>query len=275
MAFEAKIIVALDEEIAIDRSVRVVAGDAAFAQRFMLKDKRAALLAMAGRAAFIQARHRQARVGLHDFTAMRVMALYAVHSAFNHGMMLRQGEIGVNIEMALEAGGRVFTGIDDEHSAPPAGRDVLAAGAVAGFATGQGGEFDIIFIKFAVDAGSKSSGDIRMAFNASGIPHEMRAFDLRRLLRSSFERSAGGEQAGGECYHGKAPKSHHQMAGVFTVGQKRPATINDSIDTQGLALVRCVRESEGSQNNFIFVTTVKRGCPITNAARSYARRYAR
>ena len=54
MAFKAKIRVVLDQQLAIDRSMRVMTDRAAFAQGFMLEDKRARLLAMALRATLVQ-----------------------------------------------------------------------------------------------------------------------------------------------------------------------------------------------------------------------------
>ena len=60
VALEAKVVVALDKELAIDRAVRAMANDAAFAQRFVLENERTALFAMTLGAGFVQARHRTA-----------------------------------------------------------------------------------------------------------------------------------------------------------------------------------------------------------------------
>ena len=55
VAFQTKIRVILDQQLAIDRSMGVVTDRAAFAQGFMLEDKRPRLLAMALPTALIQA----------------------------------------------------------------------------------------------------------------------------------------------------------------------------------------------------------------------------
>src|SRR6266404_3409791 len=88
VALEAEVGIAFDEHLAIDRAVRIVANGAAFAQGLMLEDKRPSLLAMALRAILIEPRHGQPARGLGDVGAMRIVALHAIHVAFEDGMML-------------------------------------------------------------------------------------------------------------------------------------------------------------------------------------------
>jgi hypothetical protein len=83
----------------------------------------------------VQARHGEAAGGFHDVRAVWVVALDAVHPAFEDGMMLRQIEFGVGFQMTVETSGWVFAGIDDEFSPSTTGFDVFAARAVTGFAT--------------------------------------------------------------------------------------------------------------------------------------------
>jgi hypothetical protein len=54
--------------------------------------------------------------------------------AFDDGMVLREIEFSLHIKVALETGIGIFAGIDDE-TGRAAGADMLAAGAMTGFAT--------------------------------------------------------------------------------------------------------------------------------------------
>ena len=137
MAFQAEIVVALGEQSAIHRSMRLMADGAAFAQSFVFPDKRAGLFAVTIRAGFVLTGHRQvcAPRGLHDVHPVRIVAVHAIHAVFNDRMMLREIELGVLLQMAIKTGRCVFAGIDDELAAAPAGGDVFAAGAMAAFAT--------------------------------------------------------------------------------------------------------------------------------------------
>lgn len=137
MALEAKIVVALNQHLGIDRAVRTMTNRAAFAHRFMLEDKWLGLVAMTLRAGLIESGHREAAGGFHDVRSVRVMTLNTIHFAFNDRMMLREAELCMGFEMAIKATGRVFAGIKNKFSAPTAGGDVLTAGAVAGFAAAR------------------------------------------------------------------------------------------------------------------------------------------
>ena len=57
MASQAKIIVGLDQQLAVDRAMWSVANGAAFTHRFMLENECPRLLAMTLRAGLIEARH--------------------------------------------------------------------------------------------------------------------------------------------------------------------------------------------------------------------------
>ncbi len=131
MAFETKIWIAFDQQLAVYRTVWVVTHGATFAQGLMLEHKRPRLLAMTFGAVLIKSSHRQAARGLKDIGAMGIMALHAIHPAFEDRMMLGKVEFGMGLEVAPEAGGRILPGIDDELSAPAARFEVLAAGSVA------------------------------------------------------------------------------------------------------------------------------------------------
>ena len=97
MTPEAKVWVALGEHFAVDRPVRIMAGRATLPQGFVFKNDRARLLAVALRAAFVAARHRQAAGGLEDVSAVGIMALHTVHAALNHRMAIGKFEFRVRL----------------------------------------------------------------------------------------------------------------------------------------------------------------------------------
>ena len=129
-----------------------MADGAAFAQRLMLEHDRPRLLAMTVGAGFIQSRHCKPACRLEYVSAMRVVTLHAIHSALNDEMVLGQFKFRMGLEMALEAGRRVFAGIDDEFAASTADFDVFAAGSVTGLAT----YFADLFVSHKVYAGVRA-----------------------------------------------------------------------------------------------------------------------
>ncbi len=64
------------------------------------------------------------------------MTLDTIHPAFEDRMMLRQVELGVRLEMAVEAGRGVFARIHDKFPAPAAAGDVFASRTVTRLAPG-------------------------------------------------------------------------------------------------------------------------------------------
>lgn len=137
VAAQAEIGIVLNEHFAIDRAVRIVANGAAFAHCLVFKHEWPRLVLMTLRATFVQLRHRESARAFENIAAVRVVALNAIHRAFDHGMMPRQREIGVNPDVTLKARRRIFSGIDDEFGV--AGFGVAAAWSVTGFATDVGG----------------------------------------------------------------------------------------------------------------------------------------
>jgi hypothetical protein len=133
VALEAKVVVALDEHLAVDRAVRTVTNSAAFAHRFVLEDERLGLVTMTLRARLIESRHREAASGLHDVRAVRIVALDTTHFAFEDGMMLREAELGVGFDVAIQTARRVFAGIENEFPPATAAGDVQTTRAVTGF----------------------------------------------------------------------------------------------------------------------------------------------
>jgi len=81
------------------------------------------------RAAFVQPRHGQSAGAFENIATMRIVALRAIHPAFNHGMMLRQIEFSPSRQVALETRAGIFSGIDNEFASAARG-NVFAAGTV-------------------------------------------------------------------------------------------------------------------------------------------------
>lgn len=137
VALEAKIVVALDQHLAVDRAVGAVTNGAAFAHRFVLEDERLDLIAMTLCAGLVESRHGEATGGFHDVCAVRVVALDATHFAFEDGMMLREAELGVRLDVAIQTARRVLARIENKFSPATAAGDVQTAGAVTSFAAAR------------------------------------------------------------------------------------------------------------------------------------------
>ena len=152
MALKAEVVVALDQQLSIERTVRAMARGATFAQGFVLEDEWPALFAVTLRALFVQARHGEAAGGFHDVVPVRVVALHAIHVAFNDRMMLRQVEFRMDIDVALKTRPWVLAGIHDEPAAAAADAHVFAGWAVAGFAAAHARELDVILAEAAMRA---------------------------------------------------------------------------------------------------------------------------
>lgn len=181
VAFQAQIRIALDEHLAIDRSVWVVTHGAAFAHCFVLEHKRPCLFAMTLRASLVQAGHRQAPCPFENVAAMRIVALHTVHSIFEHWMVLRQLEFGMRLQMALEARVWRFTRVDDELSASAASRHVKAAGAMTRFATGAARRRTLFKVDSRVRAGRECTNVIRVTVVTGTIADEGCARDFRSV----------------------------------------------------------------------------------------------
>ena len=143
MAFDAKRRVALIQETLVDGTVRRMANDASLAQRFMLVDKRAALLRVTLEAGLVFAQERKAagfeflldicRRALNRDAFVYLMTIRTAHFAFDHWMVVRQLECGANFQVTLETGFRRLSWIYDR-AGTPAGLDVQTSGPVARFA---------------------------------------------------------------------------------------------------------------------------------------------
>jgi hypothetical protein len=128
MAFDTKRRVALIQQTLVDGAVRRMADGATLAQRFMLVDKRAALLSVTLEAGLVFAQKRKAagfeflldicRRAFDRDTFVRLMTISAAHFAFQHRMMVRQLERRANFQVTLETGFRRLSWIYDGAGAP-------------------------------------------------------------------------------------------------------------------------------------------------------------
>jgi len=112
VAFQAKRLVAFGEHPGIDRAMRVMAGGAAFADGFVLVNKRAVLGGMALKTGLVSTL-KLGPAALDDSTLVRVMAVAAADLAVTQWMMIGEAEFCAHIQVATEAGFRRAIGIDD------------------------------------------------------------------------------------------------------------------------------------------------------------------
>ena len=165
---------------------------ATFAERGMFEDVRFGLFAVTIGTRFVHTRHGEAAVWFHDVGAVRVVALNAVHFAFEDRVMLRQVELGVRGNVALETGFGLFAGIDDEFAATDS--DVFAARSMTRFAALLAGHLRIGHPDARVWARWKNACDFVVAIGARFVADVSCAFDLRRSDDgASIETCAGVE----------------------------------------------------------------------------------
>jgi len=195
MTAEAEIGIGLGEQLGIDGAVGAVTDGATFTKGGMFVNERTCLFAMAIGAHFILARHGEAAGGFHDVHAVRIMALDAVHFAFEHRMMLGIVKFRLDFQVALQASLGVLAGIDDEFFKPAlaAHRNMFAAGAVAGFATVLAGHGAIIQMQARVGAGGKHAGDLLVAVGAGFVADIRGAFNFQRLDHGSISGTGTGK----------------------------------------------------------------------------------
>lgn len=180
VTFQAKIVVAFNEHLGVDRTVWAVTHRATFAQGFVLEDERLRLVAVTVRAGLVQARQTRAAGGLHDIRAVRVVALHAVHFAFEHRMMLRQAEFGVGVEVTIETGGGVPARIQNKFPTPATDFNVFAPGTVAGFTTAGAGCRHRRKVHPGMGAGGELLDVIGVALQAGFVADVIRTRDVRR-----------------------------------------------------------------------------------------------
>jgi hypothetical protein len=203
VALEAKIRIALHQQLAIDRTVGSVANGATLAESFVLENEWARLLAMTVTAVFVQSRHRQASRRFEDVRAVRIVALNAIHATFDNRMMLRQIEFSARLQMAFEADARILPGINNEFSSPSAAFNVFAARAVARLASALAVQRRTSHVHARVRTCCKHARDVRMAVIANLIADIGGSGDLRGGDYCLLQTTARTEQNSGACNHAR------------------------------------------------------------------------
>ena len=122
---------------------------------------------------------------------MWIVALHAVHAAFQYWMMLGQMKLSLEIQMTLEARLRFLSWIDDKSfESTQTGRgDMFAAGSVTGFAAALARHRGGFGVNPRMWAGGESSHDVRMTIRAGFVADEMRSGDFQR--RNNLRRGGG------------------------------------------------------------------------------------
>ena len=179
MATETKVGIVVYQQLFINGTVRVVTNRAALPQCLVLKDKGPRLRLMTARATLILPRHCQAALRFKDVSSVRVVAIHAVHIAFNDRMMLRQIEFGLSVQMALETGCGIFSRIDDE-----AGRattsNMFAAWTVAGLASALPCHGCALDMQPRVRAGREFADNLRVTIRACAVADVVRTRNFKR-----------------------------------------------------------------------------------------------
>jgi hypothetical protein len=179
MAAEAKIGVALNQQLAVYGAMRVVANCASFPQGFVLENERLRLFPVALPTGLVEPCHCQPAGRFLDIHPVRVMALNAVHSGLDYRVVLGEGEFGMDVQVAFKAGRRVFAGIDDESPSAAAQLDVPATRSMARFAPALAGHGCRFHVKPRVRAGWKHTHVIGVAILASLVAHVVSAGNLQ------------------------------------------------------------------------------------------------
>lgn len=180
MALEAEVGVALNQQSAVHRPMRLVTCRTTFAQCLVLEYERPGLFPVAPGTRLIEPGHRQAPRWFHQIAAMRIMALHTVHLALDHGVPLGQTEFGMDLKVALEAWSRIQSGIVNEFVPSAASVYMQAACAVARLTSRFACHSQIVIpVITAVGAGRETAHQIRVTIHAYLIPHERCPLDVR------------------------------------------------------------------------------------------------
>jgi hypothetical protein len=139
MTSETKVHVPLRQQFGVNRAVWVVTNSTPFTQGRVLENEWTGLFPVTLAAVFVLTSHRQPAGRFKYITAMRVVALSAVHLLLQDRMMLWQLKLRFSGSMTLEAGGGILPGIHNELSFAATSRDMQTRRSVAGFATGLTG----------------------------------------------------------------------------------------------------------------------------------------
>lgn len=211
VAAQAEVGIVFDEHFLVDGTMRTVANGAPFAQRLMFKNERPGLGLMTLGAALILPRHRQPARRFEDVATVGIVAIHAIHVAFDDRVMMGQIEFRLNVEMALETRFRIFAGVNDELRRA-AGTDVFAARAVAGFAPALARHRRVFKMQPRMGTGGKFPDDVRMAIGASMVADKVRARNFQRHHHRGRSRRTGNQE---DHHAGGKPKQKRRCACSF------------------------------------------------------------
>lgn len=190
MATKAEIVVRLPEHLRIRRAMHVVANDTALTKRLVLKDKRLGLLLMAFGAGLIPLGHRESACRFEDLFAMGIVAIDAVHLAFDNRVAMRELKTCPDPAMALKACLRILAGIDNRFLPIASGIDMLAAGAMAQLASDRAGLLRAFHSDLGVSAFGKVIRVAGVAMTALRIADEGGSGSLGRHHDRPIDRGA-------------------------------------------------------------------------------------
>lgn len=128
-------------------------------------------------AGLVATRHGQTSRWFHDVSPVGIMALHAVHFAFDDGMMVRQVKFRVGLKVTFETCRGIAPRIDNKPAAAAAAGDMFAARAVARFATVVWLSCESVQPQSRMRAGDETPGVVGVALKAGLIADIGRAFD--------------------------------------------------------------------------------------------------
>jgi hypothetical protein len=191
MATQAEVQIRLGEHLGIDRAMRLVAGSTTFPQSLMGENHRSGLFAVALRARLVLSCQTQAAGGLEDIQPMRIMALNTIHFTLENRVPLGKVELGARFEVALQAGGGITTGIDDEFAAAASSGDVFAARAVTALAPGQANQLRVFDVNSRMRTGGEHPNIICVAVEADSVPDKSSVGDAGCHYDRALDRGTG------------------------------------------------------------------------------------
>ena len=227
VASQAEVRVTLGEEFFVDRAVWLMAGGAAVLHRFVGEDEMTRLVAMTGDALLILAGQGNSVGLLENLAAVRIVAIDAVHLPLQHGVMLRQPEIAVLARMAIQAGLRVFAGIENQGRSGFRCLNVEASGAVTGFAAARFRPRRILREKPGMNAVRIVPDEVLVTVGAAFVADELGAFDPGRKAAGIGQGGAGGrgQQARGQQDDGSDRQREPMPEKMFDESQESPLII--------------------------------------------------
>ena len=201
MALETKIVVTLDKHLVRNRAVGLMTDGAAFAQGFMFVDDHARLFAMALCASFIEPSQAGLRTrakgcvmrSFEDIRAVWIVALHAIHPGFQDRMMVGQSELGLHVDMTIQASRWFPSRIDNELAATTAALHVQAPRPMTRLAAHGLGAWRTLQMESGMRTGRKDASQIRMAIDACLIADKRSSFNRWRGQHGVLKAGTGNQ----------------------------------------------------------------------------------